>query len=78
MIIFSSGDAGSPIFFSGQLIGIASWVEPCTGGQTNVNTRISAYRDFIEEVLNNSSLSLVKGQWGIIFLAAMWSAMWSM
>lgn len=41
------GDAGGPIYFEDKLIGIVSWVEPCVAGQTNVNSRISSYANWM-------------------------------
>jgi len=41
------GDEGGPVIFEGRVVGIASWVQPCAAGQTNVNTRMSSYQDWI-------------------------------
>lgn len=50
------GDSGSPLVANGKAIGIASWsMNPCGKGSPDVFTRISAYTEWIEEVIAATS-----------------------
>ncbi|WP_031146641.1 S1 family serine peptidase [Streptomyces erythrochromogenes] len=49
------GDSGGPITATHVLVAIASYNKPCAQGVPDVNTRISAYADWIAEQMNRSS-----------------------
>ncbi|CRL00463.1 CLUMA_CG013726, isoform A [Clunio marinus] len=46
-----AGDIGGPIVHQNQVVGIVSWVDPCTGGQVNVNTRMSVFSTWINTAI---------------------------
>ncbi|CRL05557.1 CLUMA_CG018167, isoform A [Clunio marinus] len=46
-----SGDIGGPIVHQNQVVGIVSWVDQCTAGQINVNTRMSDFSTWINTAI---------------------------
>jgi len=49
------GDSGGPLVCRGKLAGIVSWgLTYCNGCFPGINTRISAFRDWIEETIGDS------------------------
>lgn len=45
------GDSGGPLVANGQLVGLASWVQPCAQGRPDAYTRVSVYADWIAETM---------------------------
>ena len=85
----TSGDSGSPAFIAGKIAGIASNGRRSTLPQVDVtsnqdssygeiffDTRVSAYADFIDEIVNpaNDEIFLLQASFGVILLGLVVSA----
>ena len=52
--ITNQGDSGGPLLVDGVQVGVASYVKDCISEDTtSVYSRITSYRRWIQEVLNN-------------------------
>lgn len=52
-----SGDAGNPLAYNGQLIGIASWKQRCARGTPDGFTRISTFASWIQQTSGVSPIA---------------------
>lgn len=46
------GDSGGPLVSNGQLVGIASFVEPCAQGRPDAYTRVSVHSEWIAQTVD--------------------------
>ncbi|NP_001166072.1 serine protease 135 precursor [Nasonia vitripennis] len=51
------GDSGGPLAANGVLVGITSWGIPCGLGYPDVYTKVYAYKEFIESVLEATDVN---------------------
>lgn len=47
------GDSGGPLVSNGQLVGLASFVEPCAQGRPDAYTRVSVHAPWIAETIGS-------------------------